>query len=301
MNRRQWLLAAAGAAAFPVVLRKARAQTSIESLSEGFSVIRGLGGNILACETAEGIVLVDSGSAADNQLAEVLAGVSGNANVHTLINTHWHPEQTAGNARLGAAGARIVAHAKTRQRLAVGYYRRDEERYTSPLPADGVPQETFFTTLTLGVGADAIECGYLLEAHTDGDIYVRFPDANVVAAGDAISPVIDPVLDWFGGGWIGGRLDSLTLLLEMSDAQTRFVPSYGPVVGRDYVERELAVMTTIFDRMVELIRQGMSAEDCIEAGVMDELGREFDDPLRFIDATHRSLWAHHNTLSHDIV
>jgi glyoxylase-like metal-dependent hydrolase (beta-lactamase superfamily II) len=282
-------------------MRSARAQAAVERLGERCFVIRGLGGNVLVCDTSDGLVLVDSGNDTGSALDDALASLSGGSSVHTLINTHWHPEQTAGNARLGSAGAQIVAHAKTRQRLAVGYYMRSEERYASPLPPAGVPQKTFYTSEMLSVGDETIECGYLLEAHTDGDIYVRFPQQNLIAAGDAISPEIDPVLDWFGGGWIGGRLDALMTLLDISDSQTRFMPSYGPMVGRDYVEAELTLMTTIFDRMVELIRQGMSAQDCIDAGVMNDLGRSFDDPLAFIDATHRGLWAHHNTLSHDIV
>ena len=291
----------AGIAAFPAALRPLRAQVAPEEIVTGFTVIRGLGGNILAGQTSAGTVLVDSGNDAGSALRDALSDLAGNADVHTLFNTHWHTDQTAGNAAFGAAGTRIVSHAKTHQRLSAGYYLRDEERYHPSAPSDAVPTLTFFDAESFSVGETAIECGYLLEAHTDGDIYVRFPQANVIAAGDAISPQVDPMLDWFGGGWIGGRLDSLSVLLELSDAQTRFVPSYGPVVGRDYVERELTLMTTIFDRMVELIRQGMSAEDCIEAGVMADLDREFDDPFGFIDASHRSLWAHHNKLSHDIV
>jgi cyclase len=301
MNRRQWIAAAAGIATFPGAMSLLRAQSAAEEIAPGFTIIRGPGGNSLVGQTSAGTVLVDSGSDPGSALAGALTDLAGNADVHTLFNTHWHTDQTAGNAVFGAAGARIVAHAKTRQRLAAGYYLRDEERYAPSVPSDAVPTDTFFDTEAFNVGDAVIECGHLLEAHTDGDIYVRFPQANVIAAGDAISPLVDPMLDWFGGGWIGGRLDALSLLLELSDAQTRFVPSYGPAVGRDYVEQELALMTTIFDRMVEFIRQGMSAEDCIEAGVVADLDRQFDDPSVFIDATHRSLWAHHNKLSHDIV
>ena len=64
-------------------------------------------------------------------------------------------------------------------------------------------------------------------AHTDGDVYVRFPGANVIVAGDAISPQVDPVLDWFGGGWLGGRVDAQKKLLELGDARTRYVPAFG--------------------------------------------------------------------------
>ncbi len=46
------------------------------------------------------------------------------------------------------------------------------------------------------------------------------------------------MFDWFGGGWLGGRVDALAFLLERSDKDTRFVPSYGPVVGRADVQKE---------------------------------------------------------------
>ena len=48
---------------------------------------------------------------------------------------------------------------------------------------------------------------------------------NVVAVGDVVSPQRDPEFDWFGGGWLGGRLDALRLL-ALGDQDTRFVPSW---------------------------------------------------------------------------
>ena len=300
MNRRDWLIASAASAALPAPACLAQA-VAFERLDDQFALLTGLGGNVLVFQGSTGLVLVDSGNSAGADLQSALMQIDAAAAVDTLINTHWHPDQTTGNAQLGEAGARIVAHAKTKQYLAVGYYRPEQAGYVPPAPESAVPQQTFYTTTSIETVGTVIDCGYLLEAHTDGDIYAHFREANLIAAGDAISPLRDPQFDWFGGGWIGGRLDALQLLLDLADDDTRFVPSFGPVVGRDYVARELAMLTTVFDRMFEFVRQGMSAQDCIEAGAMAELDREFDDPFGFIDATHRSLWAHHNTLSHDIV
>ncbi len=229
------------------------------------------------------------------------AQLPGAEHPHTLFNTHWHLEQVGSNARLGRAGAHIVAHEKTRLRLATGYYLPEEDRYEPPLPEEAVPSESFFTTGTMTIDERRVDYGYLLEAHTDGDIYVHFRDANVIAVGDAVSPARDPELDWFGGGWLGGRVDSLKLLLDVSDGATRFVPSYGSVIGRKEVQAERDMMLEIFGRMVDLVRKGDSAEDIVAAGVMNGLGRKFDDPLKFVYAAHKSLWAHHNTLSPDIV
>src|SRR5436305_1630107 len=92
---------------------------------------------------------------------------------------------------------------------------------------------------------------------TRADVYVFFRDANVLAAGDAISPLKDPVLDWFGGGWLGGRVDAQEKLLKLSDEKTRIVPSYGPVVGRAELQAEFDMTRMLFDRMLEFVRQGM--------------------------------------------
>ena len=103
-----------------------------------------------------------------------------------------------------------------------------EERFEKPLPKAALPTEAFYSDGATKVGDAQIEYGYLIEAHTDGDIYVAFPELNVIVVGDIVAPDRDPVFDWFGGGWLGGRVDALAFLLERSDKDTRFIPSYGP-------------------------------------------------------------------------
>jgi hypothetical protein len=61
------------------------------------------------------------------------------------------------------------------------------------------------------------------------------------------------------------------------------------------------MMLVLFEHMVERVRKGESAEDILEAGVLNGLARTFDDPLKFLYAAHKGMWAHHNTLSPDIV
>jgi glyoxylase-like metal-dependent hydrolase (beta-lactamase superfamily II) len=268
---------------------------------DALTVVAGAGGNVLVHAANDGQLLVDSGARGFTEaLLAALGDLPGGGRVHTLVNTHWHAEQTGSNAALGEAGARIIAHEKTRLRLSTAVYVPHEDRYEPPLPPEGRPVEAFYTDGAAAVGGEQIRYGYLLEAHTDGDIYVHFTNANVIAVGDAVSPERDPVLDWFGGGWLGGRVDSLAALLRMSDADTRFVPSFGPVVDRAAVQAEHDMMLVLFERMVELVRKGLSAEDVLAAGVLDGT-RQWQDPLRFVDSAHRGMWAHHNTLSPDIV
>jgi hypothetical protein len=123
----------------------------------------------------------------------------------------------------------------------------------------------------------------------------------VIAVGDALSPVRDPELDWFGGGWLGGRCDSLKLVLGLIDARTKVVPGYGGAVDRAAVQKEYDMMLGLYERFRDLVRKGFSAEDVLAAGVLDATGRTWADGRAFVRSAHKGMWAHHNTLSPDIV
>jgi glyoxylase-like metal-dependent hydrolase (beta-lactamase superfamily II) len=265
-------------------------------------VLSGVGGNVVVVKTSDGAVLVDSGMTGKNgQVFDFVEASTGGRRVHTLFNTHWHLEQIGGNEAIGAAGANIVAHEKTRLRLAVGYYLPTDDRYTAPIAVKAQPTESFYTTGSTSIGGRRIEYGYLIEAHTDGDSYVYFRDDNVIAVGDAIAPHRDVELDWWGGGWLGGRVDSLKLLLELTNAQTRFVPSYGAPVGRAAVQAEHDMCKLLFDRFFDRVRKGETVDDMFAAGILEGTGRTWNDPLKFVHDTHKGFWGHNNTLSHDIV
>jgi cyclase len=307
MNRRTILKRALGGAAGLTLSPFARfalaqASTAIVPITDGFAMLSGAGGNILVRSAGDSQVLVDSGAAeANGAVLAHLGELPGAGRVEALFNTHWHLDQVGGNLGFGQSGARIIAHEKTKDHLATDYYLWEEERYEKALPAAAHPTETFFDSGEMLIGGERIEYGHLVEAHTDGDIYVFFRDSNVLAVGDAVSPVRDPVLDWFGGGWVGGRADSQTMLLELCNEETRVVPSYGPVVGRAELQAEADMMHLIYDRMLALVKRGMSAEEMVEEGLLEGLYRTFDDPQRFAYDAHKGFWAHHNSLGGEVL
>jgi glyoxylase-like metal-dependent hydrolase (beta-lactamase superfamily II) len=245
---------------------------------------------------------VDGGAAGSTDaVLKRLRELPGAGRVKTVFNTHWHREQVGGNLAFGRSEATIIAHEKTRAHLATDYYLGVEDRYEKAVPAAAHPTVTFFTGDQTLAGDKRVEYGHLLEAHTDGDIYVFFRDANVLAAGDAISPLKDPVLDWFGGGWLGGRVEAQQKLLKLCDEKTRIVPSYGPVVGRGELQAEFDMSRVLYDRMLELVRKGMSAQEMLDEGLMKGLSRTFRDPFRFAYDAHKGYWAHHNALAPDLL
>lgn len=260
------------------------------------------GTNVLALSTPDGPVLVDSGAPEfRDQLRGSLRQLSPQGRVARVFNTHWHPENTGANEILREAGATIVAHENTKLWMATPTWMPAEDRYRSPRPRTAHPNETFRTDGSMNAGGERLDYGYLLEAHTSGDIYIHFRGSNVLAVGDVASPARDPELDYFTGAWIGGRVDAMDRLLELSNNTTRIVPGYGPVMSRAELSAERDVMKAVYDRTVDRVREGDDADDMLKAGVLNGLARTWKDPRKFLYDVNKGLWAHHNKLSPNVV
>ena len=172
MNRRAIVKGALGGVALsalglalPPFVRSAFSQGSpaVVPVSDGFVMLTGAGGNILVRTGNTDQVLVDSGAAefSDAVLAQ-LRKLPGAGHVTTLFNTHWHRDQVGGNLALGRSGATIIAHEKSRARLATDYYLGVEDRYEKAVPAAAHPTVTFFTGDQTLAGDKRVEYGHLL-------------------------------------------------------------------------------------------------------------------------------------------
>ncbi len=288
--------------ASPLLHAGQRTNDAVRKLTSSISVLDGGGSNVIAHASADGIALVDSGAPGNaERIRAALQGLGGSQKVHTVFNTHYHLAQTGNNEAFAAGGATIVAHDRTRQWLSVDRWLPDQGRYDKARPKGAWPTDVFFNTGTRTLGAEQVDYGYLLVAHTAGDIYVYFRDANVLAVGDVASPVADPELDWITGAWIGGRVSAMDRLLSIGNAQTRVVPGSGPVMTWAEFKAERDVMEVVRQRLFKQIRQGDGPQDMVDGGVLNDLPRTWKDPYRFLYAAARGLWGNHNKLDPDVV
>ena len=140
---------------------------------------------------------------------------------------------------------------------------------------------------------EPVEYGLMPMAHTDGDIYVHFPQSNVLVAGDVVQAGRFPMLDWITGGWIGGMQDAHRTLLARANDTTRIITGSGPVLAKADVQTNLDILTKVREQLVKLMKQGMGVNDMIAAKALKDFeGQLTGDPEQFIFSAYRGMWAH---------
>ena len=270
---------------------------TVTQLRTGLELVSGAGGNVVVRADEGSLLLVDSGSPdAAPALRALLGERFGAAPMAVLFNTHWHLDYTGGNdALVGDRNVRIIAHENTRLWMSTEFDVEWENRHYERRARTSWPNKTFFTSdqqpLTVDFGGEPIAYGHLVEAHTDGDIYVHFPQRNVIVAGGAVTAGRYPVLDYITGGWIGGMIDATTKLLGMMDAETLVVPDVGPAQRRADLEAQVKMLSTVRERIEAIALEGRGVEDMLAENITQEFDERYgSDSEQFIENAYEGMW-----------
>jgi len=296
-TRRTFLKAASAGLAAPFAFGQSSGQTpKIEttSLGDNLHLVTGAGANVIVRAGADGVVMVDGGLAQNAvALAQAVAALPSSGLVRTLFNTHWHPEQTGSNETLGMAGATIIAQENTRLWLQQNITWPWNGQKFKKLAKVAQPNKTFYDKGTLGSGASEIRYGYISDAaHTDGDLYVYFPQQNVLAVGDAAYGQGWPVVDWWTGGWIGGIVGGLQRIQSVANKDTKIIPAVGPALSLADITAQVDMYGTIYDRLNQMLNKGHSPSEAVEAKVAKEFEAKMGNADEFIRRSFESLWAY---------
>ena len=226
------------------------------------------------------MVLVDGASAgATDALMKAVAALPGAGPVQTLFNTHWHPEHTGSNEPLGKAGKTIIAHENTRLWLTTDVTWPWNGRRSSACRR--WPSRTRPSTRPAR-STSGVRYGYIPDAaHTDGDLYVHFPDAERARRGRRDVGQGWPVVDYVTGGWIGGLVGAhqrLLTLAERADAH-RPGPRAGAQPGRPQGPRRRCT-ATIYERLSTVLNKGRGPAEAVEAKPTKEFDAQMGNPRR---------------------
>lgn len=331
-SRRAFLKQVAGAAGaaltpFAPAWAKRRESLSLTSVTDGVSLVTGAGGNVVLVKGADGVVVIDGGDAAHSaDLFATARGYAGGKLPLALFNTHWHWDHTGANERFGKAGVPIIAHENTKLWLGMEFSVAWENRSYPPRPAVALPTKTFFRgPQKFDMGGLTLEYGWLPRAHTDGDIYVRIPERNVLITGDLFAVDHYPVVDVDTGGWIGrngpsariraaqkltdqeiaalrrrsigwngGLTDANFGLLDLCDDSTLIIAGTGAVQRKSALAAHNAMLEEFSARLDELIYKGQGIDDILAARITAKFDATRGDPTLFVTNSWLSMRGYHS-------
>jgi glyoxylase-like metal-dependent hydrolase (beta-lactamase superfamily II) len=270
----------------------------VEPLSERLGLVTGGASNVVVLRGAQGLLLVDGGQASDSAaLARLLASAYPGLPIKVLFNTHWHLAQTGFNAEARRQGAEVIAHENTRQWMSTVINSRWENRSYPPQLESARPTKTFYDGVqSLDFEGQKVEYGLMPQAHTDGDIYVRFASENVVVAGDVLAPGRYPTVDFASNGWLGGMHTGLKTLAGFGNEQTRYVPGAGPVSGLAALKSQQELCYTVLSRIGESYFKGETWEQLLTTAPTREFDATNGDPALFLRQSYESAWYHVNEI-----
>jgi glyoxylase-like metal-dependent hydrolase (beta-lactamase superfamily II) len=165
-----------------------------------------------------------------------------------VVDTHWHSDHAFGNSVFRPATiwghdrcpAGILEHGPTaRAHLIDAMPHLAEDLATVVFDP---PDRTFADRTTIEVGGRPVELSYHGRGHTDADIVIRVPDADVLFAGDLLEAGATP---YFGDGYPLDWPATVASLLPLATGPV--VPGHGAVGDRAFVEAQLRAFRGFVD------------------------------------------------------
>ncbi|MGH7530160.1 MAG: MBL fold metallo-hydrolase [Gemmatimonadales bacterium] len=270
-------------------------QVRSERVAEGVYMLRGAGGNIGLSIGADAVFVVDDQYAPLTPKIRAAIAALTDRPVRFVLNTHWHGDHTGGNEAMGKAGALLVAHDNVRRRMSAGQVMEFFADTVAPAPQGALPVVTFSDTVTFHINGDAVRAFHVPAAHTDGDAFILWRNANVVHAGDVFVTYGFPFIDLSSGGSIDGLIAAVDVLLTLGDENVKIIPGHGALSDRAAVREYRAMLGTVRDR----VRRGIAAGRTLAQIVATRPTAEFDarwgsgfvTPEQFVELVYRSLGA----------
>lgn len=228
-------------------------------------MLEGAGGNVTVAAGDDAVIMVDGQFAPmHDKLKAAIAAVTPNK-VAYLVNTHHHGDHTGGNAGFAADGAIVVGHVNERAMLAAGTTSNTTGVKFPPVEGGGLPSKTYTDALTLEVKGRSAALKHPANAHTGGDTYVFFADANVLSTGDTFTNGRYPNIDFLNGGSIRGVIAAADAYLALSNDGTKIVPGHGPLATKAELTEYRAMMVAARERMAALVKDGKSLDEVYAA------------------------------------
>lgn len=271
-----------------------KVQIKVSKVAGNVYILMGAGGNIGASVGDDGIVIVDDQYAPlADKIQAALKGITDKP-VRFIINTHYHPDHTGGNAYFQKQ-APIIAQDNVRKRLESGGGGGNGGSIhidTKPAPHDALPIITFDHDVTVHLNGEDIRALYFPPGHTDGDSIIFFPRSNVVHMGDDFVTYGFPFIDVESGGSINGMIDAVQQVIAQLPGDVKVIPGHGPVSSLDDVRAYLAMLKETRDAVQKALKDGKTLDQMKQAKLLEPWKKYSGDFVTedvFLETLYNSL------------
>jgi cyclase len=243
-------------------------------VANNIRMLVGAGGNIGLFSGKDGVFMIDDQFAplTPNILAAIKKITPDP--VRFLLNTHWHFDHSGGNKNMGEIGTTIIAHDNVRKLMSMPQELKAFGMKVPASPKIALPVMTFDSNTTIHLDGEIIKIRHLPNAHTDGDSFVQFVNANVFHAGDTFFNGFYPFIDTEHGGSISGMIEATNTILTFANDNTKIIPGHGPLGNK-------AQLKAFRNMLLKVEKLAIAAR--AQEQTSDELSAT--PPIKKIDAT----------------
>jgi glyoxylase-like metal-dependent hydrolase (beta-lactamase superfamily II) len=249
-------------------------------LGHGVHMLESFGGNIGVLAGDYGVLLIDAEWPQLNDKVRAAVARISDRPVRYVVNTHWHWDHVGGDAEFARRGALVIASQETYRYIVAEQARATAASEQYPPGAATAPALTVGSgTQEFHLAGQTVQLIHAPPAHTDGDLVVRFVEADVLQTGDTYFNGFYPDIDFEHGGSIDGMIAFYDTLYAMCGPHTRVIPGHGPVASRDDIRTYQGMLREVRSRVAAAIAAGMSEEALVASHPLDDLDRTWGGNL----------------------
>jgi cyclase len=226
----------------------------------------GAGGRIGVLAGPDGIFMVDAQYAQiTDKVVAAIRKISSEP-IRFLVNTHVHPDHTAGNANFVRMGALLFAREELRDEMlrppAAGNVAPPPDPARLPVVTYGMGDP-----VKLRLNGEVIDLIPVRAAHTGGDTMIRFENADAIMIGDFYRNYGYPFIDTNNGGTLKGALEALDAAMKLAGPDTRLIPGHGTIIHRSDIVPYRDMILAVQAKVQQMIREGKSEQEVLAAKV----------------------------------
>jgi glyoxylase-like metal-dependent hydrolase (beta-lactamase superfamily II) len=157
--------------------------------------------------------------------------------------------------------------------MSMPQFQKELDRQVESSPSAALPVVTFAEGVTFHWNGDQIDVFHAPNAHTDGDVLIRFVESNVIHMGDTYFSNAFPFIDLSSGGSYKGLMAAVDRTLELADDETKIIPGHGPLSDKKGLLAYREMLGTVHGRVGAMLAEGKTQQEVIDA----RPSREWDE------------------------